>query len=134
MSSDEGPLQLDANVVYPEKSPAHKKKGKRSGTVFIAVIGLILISALLIYQPENSEFIDSPPPEEQAERDSVTSVAARIVSFEEQNDSLPMAEEIDLPPGYVYRKEDDLLWSLETPGGLFYTSDMEIDLFQEGVL
>ncbi len=134
MPPDEGPVQLDANVVYKEKPPGGPKRKKRSGVLIVAAVGAILVIALLLYQPENSGFIDSPPPLEQEERDSVASVASRIISFRDQNDSLPLARDIDLPPGFRYQLEDSLVWSLETPGGLYYTSDMDIHEFQGGTL
>ena len=132
MSGDEGPVQLDANVTYEEKAPVKQKK--RTRLLITACTGLLLAVILLLYQPDSAGFIESPPPAEQAERDSIASLAMAINSFSAQNDSLPGTEDINLPAGYIYLIEEEGLWSLESPGGLYYTSDMDMNEFQEGVL
>lgn len=127
-----GPVQLDREIVYEERSARKKPLKKRSGLPIFAGTGVLLAIALLLYQPGNSTFVDTPPPEEQAERDSVASAVLTVQAFIEQSDSLPEEGDIRLPTGYVFTREEEGTWSIESPGGLYYTSDMDINAFRTG--
>ncbi len=80
MSRGKAPVQLDANVSYEEKMPVKRRK-KRSGLLITSSTGLLLTVMLLLYQPDSDGFIESPPPAEQAERDSIAALALVITSF-----------------------------------------------------
>ena len=135
MKSSSGPVQLDRDVFYETKKPNVKKNKKKGSGVFIfAGIGLILMAALLLYSPENSGFVETPPPEEQLERDSVAAAAERISAFIQENGYPADPSVFQLPEGYIFLVENDSSWSLETPGGLYFTSDMNIADFQEGAI
>lgn len=133
MNTKGGPIQLDKNIVFaePEKK-AGKKPQKISWPYIVGAAGLLLIVTILFINPEGGEFIDSPPPEEQAERDSIYSVAVGIEQYLNNNDSLPDLADISLPADFAYEKEDELLWSLETEAGLYYSSDMDLESFRTG--
>ncbi len=133
MTAGNKPIQLDKDITYkePEKK-AEGKSAKIPWPYFVGTIGLILVVALLFINPGNEKFIDSPPPEEQAERDSIYSYAAEIDQYSANYDSLPDHTDVSLPPGFTYEKEDELLWSIETEAGLYYSSDMDPDSFRIG--
>jgi hypothetical protein len=134
MTNTQKPLQLDRDIVYEEKAPVKVKKRKGSGVMVFGVVGALLIIVALLYQPEGSGFVESPPPLEQAERDSVAAVFRRVQDFRETNDSMPLAPDLNLPAGFVFEIEYEDVWSLRTPGGLYYTSDIEIASFRAGEL
>lgn len=131
----QGPIQLDRDVVYESRSPSGRAKKKRPRGIYIlaAAAGLMAL-ALLLYQPEGSSFVEDPPPEEQAERDAVYEVVMEVESFIDTADSLPSPNDIDLPQGFIYAVEEEGSWYIETPGGLFYTSDIDPEEFRGGSL
>ncbi len=133
MKTEGGPIELDKEIVYrePEKNSG-KKSAKIPWSYFVGAAGIILIVILLFINPDSGKFIDSPPPEEQAERDSIIAGADRIQQYLSINDSLPDPGDVSLPAGYTYEKEDELLWSIETEAGLYYSSDMDPDSFKMG--
>jgi len=124
---------LDKNIVFkePEKKTG-KKPRKISWPFIVGGVGFLLIVMLLFVNPGEGEFIESPPPVEQAERDSIYSVAVRILQYQEGCDSLPVPSNLSLPVNFSYEKEDELLWSLETEAGLYYSSDMNLESFRTG--
>ncbi len=131
----QGPIQLDRDVVYESRSPSGRAKKKRPRGIYIlAAAGGLMAVALLLYQPEGSSFVEDPSPEEQAERDAVYEVVMEVESFVATADSLPFPEDLDLPPGFIYAVEEGGSWYIETPGGLFYTSDMDPEEFRRGSL
>lgn len=134
MTNTRKPLQLDRDIVYEEKAPLKEKRKKGSGIVVFGGVGVLLIIVVLLYRPESGGFVDSPPPEEQAERDSVAAVFQRVQIFRAMNDSMPVAPDLNLPAGFTFELEYDEEWSLRTPGGLYYTSDMDIGSFRAGEL
>jgi len=135
MTTNNEPIQLDKDITYKEpQKKAGKKSAKFPWSYYAGAAGLILIVALLFINPDNAKFIESPPPEEQAERDSVCFFAARIEQYSEDFDSLPGQTDISLPQGFTYEKEDELLWSIETEAGLYYSSDMDLEAFGRGEL
>lgn len=134
MTNTQKPLQLDRDIVYEEKAPPKEKRKKGSGIVVFGGVGAVLIMVVLLYQPEGSGFVDSPPPLEQAERDSVAAVFQRVQDWRAMNDSMPTAPDLDLPAGFLFELEYDDVWSLRTPEGLYYTSDMGIEPFRAGEL
>lgn len=133
MKTEGGPIELDREIVYnePEKNTG-KKPAKIPWAYFVGAVGIILIVVLLFINPDNGNFIDSPPPEEQAERDSIIEGAGRIQQYLITNDSLPDPGDVSLPAGFIYEKEDELIWSIETEAGLYYSSDMDPDSFRMG--
>lgn len=133
MKTEGGPIELDKDLVYSEsKKNNGKKRAKIPWLYFVGAMGVILIVALLFINPNNGNFIDSPPSEEQAERDSIVAGADRIQQYLIINDSLPDPGYVSLPAGFTYEKEDELLWSIETEAGLYYSSDMDPDSFRMG--
>lgn len=134
MTNTQTPLQLDRDVVYEEKIPPKEKRKKGSGILVFGTSGALLIIVALLYQPEGSGFVDYPPPLEQAERDSVAAIFQRVQDFRETNDSMPQAPDLNLPAGFLFELEYDDVWSLRTPGGLYFTSDMGIEPFRAGEL
>lgn len=127
------PVSLDRNIVFKEKvTKKEKKQSKIPKIHMFAGIGVILLIIVLFINPENGEYIDSPPPEEQALRDSIYEAIEDINVYEFMYDSLPSPSDILLPTGLTYEIEDDLSWSIETETGLYYTSDMEPELFKQG--
>lgn len=134
MTNVQKPLELDRDIVYEEKAPQKEKKRRRPGIVAFGGVGALLIILVLLYQPESSSFVDSPPPEEQLERDSIAAVFQRVQDFRTLNDSMPLAPDLNLPAGFEFETEYDDVWSIRTPGGLYYTSDMEIEPFRVGEL
>ena len=133
MKTEDGPIELDKEIVYTEREKnTGKKRAKIPWAYFVGTIGLILIVTLLFINPDNEKFIDSPPPEEQAERDSIVAGADRIQQYLSINDSLPDPGDVSLPAGFTYEKEDERLWSIETEAGLYYSSDMDPDSFRMG--
>lgn len=132
MKSTNSPINLDSGIVLDESKPK-PKKSKKIPWVFIASgLGVILIIILLFIKPENSRYIESPPPAEQAERDSIFAAAGEIAQYLEDFDSLPAPADISLPSNLIYEKEDDVSWAIETETGLYYTSDMNIESFGLG--
>ncbi len=127
-------MQLDKDIVFEERTPKPVKKGGGKGIFIFAAAGAAAIIILLLYQPGNAAFITSPPPAEQAERDSVAALAARVDAFMAANDSLPGPGDLSLPPGFIYTVEYDDVWSVQTPGGLYYTADMDLGEFERGEL
>lgn len=127
-------MQLDKDIVFETRKRKPERKKGKNGILIFAAVGAAVIIVLLLYQPGNSAFITSPPPGEQAERDSVAAVAARVEAFMAANDSLPRQEELNLPPGFIYTVEYDDIWSVQTPVGLYYTSDMDLGQFERGEL
>ena len=137
MDTENRPVEIDKNVFHeePEKTvDAAKKPSSTRWSYIFSAIGVILIAALLLTDPENGQFIDSPPPAEQAERDSIYSWAGRIEQYRESFDSLPGKADVSLPPGFAYEKEDELTWSIETEAGLYYSSDIDLEAFARGEL
>ncbi len=134
MTNTQKPLELDMDIVYEEKAPPKEKRKKGSGILVFGAAGALLIIVVLLYQPEGSGFVGSPPPLEQAERDSVAAVFMRVQDWRALTDTMPLAPDLDLPSGFVFELEYDDEWSLRTPGGLYYTSDMEIEAFKAGEL
>lgn len=133
METESGPIELDREIVYNESEKnTGKKPGKTPWVYFVGAIGIILVVALLFVSPDNGKFIGSPPPEEQAERDSIVAGADRIQQYLIINDSLPDPGDVSLPASFTYEKEDELLWSIETEDGLYYSSDMDLDSFGMG--
>ncbi len=133
MESGNKPVELDKDIVYNDSAKNKIRKKQKTPWIYIVgITGIILVVGLLFVNPEDGDFIDSPPPAEQAERDSVFAVAGRIQQYMENCDSLPAVTDIQLPPGIVYEKEDDIDWTLETESGLFYSSDMDINEFRTG--
>ncbi|HPF31445.1 MAG TPA: hypothetical protein P5207_02835 [Candidatus Sabulitectum sp.] len=131
----QGPIQLDRDVVYESRPTSGRVKKKRPRGIYIlAAAGGLMAVALLLYQPEGSSFVEDPPPEEQAERDAVFEVAVEVERFVTERGSLPSPNDLDLPPGFIYAVEDEVSWYIETPGGLFYTSDMDPEEFRGGSL
>lgn len=133
MKTEGGPIELDKEIVYkePEKNNG-KKTTKIPWPYFVGATGLILIMALLFINPDNGKFIDSPPPEEQAERDSIFVATGEIAQYLENFDSLPGRADISLPANLIYEKQDSISWAIETETGLYYTSDMDIEAFKLG--
>ncbi len=135
MKTESGPVELDRDIVHRKPE---EKTGKRLKKIplshIVGTTGVILIAALLFINPDNEKFIDSPPLEEQMERDSITAGAERIERYLNNYDSLPDPDDISLPSGFVYEKEDELLWSIETEAGLYYSSDMDLGAFGRGEL
>ncbi|MCK5132126.1 MAG: hypothetical protein KAR40_08250 [Candidatus Sabulitectum sp.] len=133
MITGNNPVELDRGIIYrePEKK-AGKKPAKIPWPYMAGAIALLLIVILLFINPGDGEFIESPPPEEQAERDSIFSAAVRIEQYRDNSDSLPDPAEVSLPVDFTYEKEDALLWFIETESGLYYTSDMGIESFRRG--
>lgn len=135
MKTESDPIELDRDIVYKKPEKSTEKKTEKIPLSYIAgAIGVILILVLLFISPDNSKFIDSPPPAEQAERDSICSYATVIEQYSENFDSLPGQADISLPWGFTYEKEDELLWSIETEAGLYYSSDMNLEAFGRGEL
>lgn len=135
MTTGNEPIQLDKDITCKEpQKKAGKKSSKFPWSYYAAAAGLILIIALLFINPDNAKFIESPPPEEQVERDSVCIFAARIVQYSKDFDSLPGQTDLSLPQGYTYEKEEELTWSIETEAGLYYSSDMDLEAFRRGEL
>ena len=137
MDTENDPVKIDKNVFHeePEKTAgAVKNPSPVRWSLIVSAIGVILIAALLLTDPENGQFIDSPPPEEQAERDSIYSWAGRIEQYREGFDSLPGETDVSLPSGFAYEKEDELTWSIETEAGLYYSSDIDLEAFARGEL
>ena len=135
MTTDNEPIQLDKDITY--KEPEKKGGGKQAKIpwpYFVGVIGIILVIALRFINPDNAKFSESPPPEEQVEKDSIYSFDARIEQYSEDFDSLPGQADISLPQGFTYEKEEELLWSVETETGLYYSSDMDLEAFGKGEL
>ena len=126
-----GPIELDEHVTYTK--PEKKKKPKKIPWAFVAgIVGLVFIILLLFVNPPGSEFVENPPPKEIEEREIIYSAAISIVEYETIHDSLPSPADFTLPAGLTYDKEDESQWSLETETGLYYSSDMDIELFREG--
>ncbi|MCD6588411.1 MAG: hypothetical protein J7K88_07660 [Candidatus Fermentibacteraceae bacterium] len=135
MEINEEPVELDKGIVYKnQEEKTHKKKAKVPWVYIAGILGIALIISLLFVNPESSEFIKSPPPEEAAQRDSMYSAATRIQQYMENSDSLPEQADISLPAGFTYEKEEGSFWSLETESGLFYSSDMDLNAFRSGEL
>lgn len=132
-NTDTEPVELDRDIVYREtENKSNKKSSMVPWPYIVGGVGLLLIIVLLFINPVNGGFVDSPPPEEQAERDSIFSAEAGIRNYVLLNDSLPSPEDISLPAGFIYEKEDEIFWSIETEEGLYYTSDMDIESFRLG--
>lgn len=133
MITGNDPVELDRDIVYrePEKK-AGKKPAKIPWPYIAGAVALLLIVVLIFINPENGGFIESPPPEEQAERDSIFTAAIRIEQYRDNCDSLPDPADVSLPVGFTYEKEDELFWFIETESGLYYTSDMDIERFRLG--
>lgn len=134
MNTDDGPIQLDKDIVYKKPEKRARKSAKLPWFYYAGVVGLVLVVVLLFINPNNREFIDSPPPTEQAERDSICSYSVRIEQYSVKFDSLPGQLDISLPNDFTYEKEDVLLWSIETVSGLYYSSDMDLETFGMGGL
>ncbi|MEA3266207.1 MAG: hypothetical protein U9P42_04615 [Candidatus Fermentibacteria bacterium] len=135
MTTNNEPIQLDKDITCKEpQKKAGKKSSKFPWFYHAGAAGLVLIVALLFINPDNANFIESPPAEEQAERDSIVAGAARIQQYLSINDSLPDPGDVFLPSGYTYEKEDELLWSIETEAGLYYSSDIDLEAFGRGEL
>jgi hypothetical protein len=131
METGNKPVELDKDIVYKDSEKSRTKK--KLPWIYIAgATGIILIVGLLLVNPEDGSFVESPSPEEQAERDSIFAVAGRIQQYTENCDSLPAQTDIQLPSGITYEKEDGMDWTLETESGLFYSSDMDINEFRTG--
>jgi hypothetical protein len=64
----------------------------------------------------------------------VAAVFQRVQDWRAMNDSMPTAPDLDLPAGFLFELEYDDVWSLRTPEGLYYTSDMGIEPFRAGEL
>ncbi len=76
-----GPIELDEHIT--NKKPERKKKQKKIPWALVAgIIGLLFIVMLLFINPPGAVFLNDAPPEEQAERDSIYSVATRIEEYE----------------------------------------------------
>ncbi len=131
-STENSPIDLDSGIVYDELNPTPQKSKKIPWIFVTSGLSLILITILLFIKPENSQFIDSPPPAEQAERDSIFVAAEVINIYIESFDSLPATADISLPVNLIYTKEDEISWAIETETGLYYTSDMNIGAFKLG--
>lgn len=125
------PIGLDKNVTCKKKTQKMGKK-KVPKMYLFGGIGLILLITILFINPQNGEYIDSPPPEEQAERDSIYNTILLIQQYQTTYDSLPTSTDIPIPLGLHYEIEDDLSWFIETETNLFYSSDMDPDLFKIG--
>ncbi|MCD4708871.1 MAG: hypothetical protein K8S62_14155 [Candidatus Sabulitectum sp.] len=133
MNTSGKPIQLDKDIAFEEPEKRSGKKQLKVPWPYVAGgIGVLLIAMLLFINPQKGEFIESPPPEEQAERDSIYSVAVRIQQYQEDCDSLPVPADLSLPVNFTYEKEDEMLWSLETETGLYYSSDMNLESFRMG--
>ncbi|RKZ02664.1 hypothetical protein DRQ21_08060 [Candidatus Fermentibacteria bacterium] len=133
METGNKPVELDKDIVYNNSGKNRAEKKKKLPWIYIAgATGIVLITGLLFVNPADGSFIDSPPPEEQAERDSIFAVAGRIQQYMENYDSLPAQTDIQLPSGITYENEGDMAWTLETESGLFYSSDMDINEFRTG--
>lgn len=137
MAAEKKPVEIDRDIVYDDVEATVRKTGKpllRRWPYLVAMVGVILIAVLLFTGPSEGGYIDSPPPEEQAERDSVYAFAQRIEQYRAGHDSLPGVSDVSLAEGFTYEKEDELTWSIETEAGLYYSSDMDLDAFARGEL
>lgn len=137
MTAQKGPVEIDRDIAYRESEGIRRSEKKPSITSWpftVAVIGVVLIAVLLFVNPENGRYIDSPPPGEQLERDSIQSCAGRIEQYRESYDSLPGPADIWMPSGFTYEKDDELTWSIETDAGLYYSSDIDLEAFAGGEL
>ena len=137
MTVQNGPVEIDKDIVYKEFEGIKRSEKKPSLTrwpFIVAVIGVVLIAVLLFINPEKGRYIDSPPPGEQLERDSIYSCAGRVEQYRESYDSLPGPADISMPLGFTYEKEDELTWSIETDAGLYYSSDIDLEAFAGGEL
>ncbi len=135
MTTDREPIELDRNIRYDDEE---KKKGKRELKIpwpfIVGGFGLLLIVMLLFVNPSGDEFVDSPPPAELDERETVYAAAGLIEQYLHENDSLPLANDILFTPGLFYEREDERIWSIETESGLYYSSDMNLEEFRTGEL
>lgn len=137
MTVQNGPEEIDRDIVYKQSEGMRRLEKKPSSNrwpFIVAVIGVVFIAVLLFVNPENGQYIDSPPPGEQLERDSIYSCAGRIEQYRASYDSLPGPADISLPSGFTYEKEDELTWSIETDAGLYYSSDIDLEAFAGGEL
>ena len=128
-----GPISLDKDIVFKEKTKKMNKKQKKFPKMYIfSGIGLILLISLLFVNPENNAYIDSPPPEEQAERDSIFNTIIQIQQYQTFHNSFPEPNDISIPTGLYFEVEEDSSWSIESETGLYYSSDMDRYLFKQG--
>ena len=135
MTTGREPIELDRDISYEQKQKkTDKRKSKIPGLYIAGAIGLLLIILLLFVNPDGGEFVDSPPPAELDERESIYTAAERIEQYLLTNDSLPETNEIQFPPGLFYEREDMEFWSIETESGLYYSSDMDLEEFRMGEL
>ena len=135
MTNGGEPVELDKDISYEEPGKkACRKPSKNSFLYIVTGIGSILILVLLFINPQENQFIDSPPQAEQIERDSVYAAALVIEHYLIDTDSLPESTDVSIPSNCTYEKEDELVWSIETAAGLYYSSDMDLESFKEGVL
>ena len=128
-----GPISLDRNIVFKEKTKKMGKKQKKIPKLYIfSGISLILLVSLLFINPENDVYIDSPPPEEQAIRDSIYNTILQVQQYQTFHNSLPESDDILIPTGLYFEVEEDSSWSIESEAGLYYSSDMDPHLFKQG--
>ena len=136
MQQGNEPEQLDRDIDYSREPEISQKRPSGAGSRLPAMVsvGVVLIILAMMIQPGEGGYEDSPPPAEQIERDSAAVLAQRVEAFQDSAGRLPLHSEIPVPAGYNYSVEDDSMWSAETPGGLYYTSDMDMDAFARGDL
>ena len=131
--NSKGPINLDKDIVFKERKKRADKKQKKIPKMFVfSGIGLILLISLLFINPDNDPYIDSPPPEEQAERDSIYSTILQIQQYQTFHDSFPESNDISIPTGLYFEVDEDSSWSIESETGLYYSSDMDPNLFKQG--